>query len=36
MALAIIFHNGFTGVEAAVQHFATDRDKAIRAITQPG
>ena len=36
MALAIIFHNGFTGVEAAVQHFAMDRDKAIRAITQPG
>ena len=36
MALAIIFHNGFTGVEAAVQHFAMGRDKAIRAITQPG
>ena len=36
IALAIIFHSGFPGVEAAVQHFAMDRDKAIRAITQPG
>ena len=36
IAFAIIFRSGFPGVEAAVQHFAMDRDKATRAITQPG
>ena len=35
-ALAIIFHRGFTLVQAAVQHFAMDRQAAIRAVTEPG
>ena len=35
-ALAIIFHRGFTQVQAAVQHFAMDRDQAIRAVTESG
>jgi predicted transposase YbfD/YdcC len=35
-ALAIIFHHGFTQVQAAVQHFAMDRDQALRALTESG
>ena len=36
MALAIIFRRGFTRVQAAVQHFAMDRDAALRAVTESG